>query len=204
MTFAERAVERSLEAHRARVAGEVEALVDAGLRVLRRRGSAGLTVAEVLREAGLSTRAFYRHFRSKDELVLAIYEQEATRANERLRARLTATRSPRAAVEAWIDETLALGFDPRRAHRTRALAAEGARLQADHPAEFGRILDGLLAPLAAALRELPSPDPERDARVVHAVAWAMVAEKLSGSDVTLEAARALVRRFCLPAVGIPA
>lgn len=202
MTFAARAVERSVAARRARAAGEVEALVDAGLRVLRARGAAGLTVAEVLREAGLSTRAFYRHFRSKDELVLAIYEQEAVRAQARLRERMAAARSPQAAVEAWIDETLLLAFDPRRARRTRVLAAEGARLQAEHPTEFARILDGLLEPLAGALRRMAAADPLRDARSVYAVTWGVVAEKLAGDPVGFEEARAHVRRFCLPALGM--
>jgi AcrR family transcriptional regulator len=56
---------------------ERRALIDAGIAVLRRTGSEGCTVADVLEEAGLSTRAFYRHFASKDELVLAIYEHDA-------------------------------------------------------------------------------------------------------------------------------
>jgi AcrR family transcriptional regulator len=202
MTFASRAVERAVEHRRARAADEVEALVEAGMRVLRRRGMAGLTVAEVLAEAGLSTRAFYRHFRTKDELVLAVYEREAHRAHARLWERMGAAPSARLALEAWIDETLALGFDPRRARRTRVLAAEGARLSADHPAEFAAILDGVLEPLGRALAELGSPDPRRDARTVHAVTWELVAEKLGGGDLTLPVARAHVRRFCLPALGL--
>src|SRR3954447_14220094 len=91
-------------------ASERRALIDAGLTVLRRRGSDGCTVADVLAEAGLSTRAFYRHFASKDELVLAIYERDAQPTHVRLRDRLDAAASPRAALEVWIDETLALGF----------------------------------------------------------------------------------------------
>jgi AcrR family transcriptional regulator len=195
-------VERSLAAQRTRATEEIEALVEAGMRVMRARGASGLTVADVLREAGLSTRAFYRHFRTKDELVLAIYEREAVRAHARLRERMAAARSPGEAVEAWIDATLSLAFDPRRARRTRVLAAEGGRLQAEHPAEFARILDGLLEPLATALRGLSGTDPTRDARSIYAVTWGLVAEKLAGGSVTFEEARAHVRRFCLPAVGM--
>ena len=77
-----------------------------------------MTVAEVLAEAGMSTRAFYRHFRSKDELVLAIYEQEAERTTRGCGRAWPRHRRPRAALEAWIDENLALGFDARRARRT--------------------------------------------------------------------------------------
>lgn len=202
MTFAERAAERAVGAQRARAAEEVGALVEAGLAVLRRDGVAGLTVAEVLREAGLSTRAFYRHFQSKDELVLAIYEQDSHRAHARLRERLAAAASARAAVEVWIDETLGLAFDPRRARRTRVLATEGARLQAEHPAEFGRIVDGVLEPLIEILRGVPGADPERAARSIHAVTWGLVVEKLHGGDIWLEEARVHALRFCLPALGM--
>ena len=50
------------------VVDEQQALIDAGLAVLRRNGSEGLTVNDVLAEAELSTRAFYRHFDSKRAL----------------------------------------------------------------------------------------------------------------------------------------
>lgn len=202
MTFAERAAARSVETQRARAADEVGALIEAGLAVLRRDGAAGLTVAEVLREAGLSTRAFYRHFQSKDELVLAIYEQDSHRAQDRLRDRVRAARSSRAALDVWIDETLALGFDGRRARRTRVLAAEGARLQAEHPTEFHAIVRGVLTPLVGILRAIPSPDPERDAHTIHAVTWQLVGAKLHGDGMSLDDARSHVARFCLPGLGL--
>src|SRR5688572_9325376 len=118
MTFAEQAAARATATQRARAAEEGDAVVRAGLAVLARVGVEGLTVAEVLNEAGLSTRAFYRHFHSKDELLLAIYERDATATRERLRARLVKARSPQLAIEAWIDEMLALAFDARRARHT--------------------------------------------------------------------------------------
>src|SRR5262245_66348836 len=107
MSVSSRAAARSVAAHQQRADDEVRALVEAGLAVLRRRGAAGLTVADVLAEAGLSTRAFYRHFQSKDELVLAIYEQEAARRNAAIEAKIAAAPDPRAALQTWIDEMLA-------------------------------------------------------------------------------------------------
>src|SRR5215212_7178075 len=115
----------------AAIVDEQQALIDAGLAMLRRRGSDGLTVNDVLAEAGLSTRAFYRHFDSKDALVLAIYAHDADRARNQMQKRLNDAPSPRAALDIWIDETLGLGFDGRRAARTRPLAREGQRLQAE-------------------------------------------------------------------------
>jgi AcrR family transcriptional regulator len=180
---------------------ERRALIDAGLTVLRRRGSEGCTVADVLAEAGLSTRAFYRHFTSKDELVLAIYERDARPTHARLRERLDAVASSRAALEVWIDETLALGFDTRRARRTQPLAREGLRLQAEFPREFAAMEAGVIDPLVAVLRAFPAADPERDARSIHAVAWALVEERFAGGTLTFEEAKAHVLRFCLPAIG---
>ena len=89
MTVSERAAARS-------VASPAEAGRRRGARAGRSRArgaaprtdAAGLTVAEVLAEAGLSTRAFYRHFQSKDELVLAVFEQEAQRRYAGLEAQL--------------------------------------------------------------------------------------------------------------------
>ena len=201
MTFAEQAAARATATQRARAAEEVDALVRAGLAVLARVGVEGLTVAEVLNEAGLSTRAFYRHFHSKDELLLAIYERDATATRDRLRARLVKARSPQLAIEAWIDETLALAFDARRARHTRPLAREGARLQGEFPAEFAAIVDGVVEPLVEVLRAMGNDQPERDARTIHAIAWQLVSEKLGGSAISAADARAHVLRFCRPALG---
>lgn len=181
---------------------EERALVEAGLAVLRRQGSDGLTVGEVLAEAGLSTRAFYRHFDSKDSLILAIFAYDAKRAREQMGKRLAACETPRAALDVWIDETLALAFDTRRASRTRPLAREGLRLQSHFPGEFDAILAGMLDPLVGVLRALETPDPVRDARSMHAVTWELVVERLHGSPVNRAQARAHVDRFCLPALGL--
>ncbi|GIU87007.1 MAG: TetR family transcriptional regulator [Acidimicrobiia bacterium] len=202
MGITEEAVARAVAPHRARAEAEVAALVEAALAVLERSGVDGLTVADVLAQAGLSTRAFYRHFRSKDELVLAIYERDARATTQRLVERLDAAPDPAAAVATWVDETLALAFDPRRARRTRPLAREGLRLRGEHPARFAAILAGVVEPLAAVLRTVPTPDPERDAASIHAVTWAVVEEKLAGGGPTRDEARAHVLRFCLAAVGL--
>jgi AcrR family transcriptional regulator len=201
-------VERSIAGVRQRAESEVACLVDAGLTVLGRAGGAGLTVAAVLEESGLATRAFYRHFASKDELLLAVYERDAVASMERMRERLRAANGPRAALDEWIDETLSLGFDTRRADRTRTLAAEGAWLRHELPSEFAAIHDGLLTPLRDVLADgrargvFPHAQPAADARSIHAVTWALVEARLAGAPRPgRRGARAQVLRFCLPALG---
>ncbi len=207
MGISEAALARTLEPARARAEREVEGLVGAALRVLRRKGYARATVADVLREARLSSRAFYRHFRSKDELFLAVFERDSRESGRRMQERLDALPDPPARLAGWVDELLSLGYDPRRARRTRLLAEEAAGLRAAHPREFLAISEAVYAPLVrilAAAREagqLPGARPDEDARSIHAVAWSLVEARLGGAGPPdAEAARAHVLRFCLPAL----
>jgi len=77
---------------------EVEQLLTAAEAVLARGGYAGLRVDDVLDEARLSTRAFYRHFRGKSELFLALFDREAALAGERAAATFRWSRSPASAA----------------------------------------------------------------------------------------------------------
>src|SRR3954462_752635 len=115
----DRAVERAVRVAKERARDDVQLLVASGRKLLHRDGAADMTIADVLTEAGLSTRAFYRHFASKSDLLLAIYDDELERSRPRLQRRLDAAADPREGLEAWIDELLATGFEPRRNERTR-------------------------------------------------------------------------------------
>ena len=52
------------------------------------------TVAEIVREAGLSNQAFYRHFASKDDLVAAIVDAGARRLASYVEHRMAAFDDP--------------------------------------------------------------------------------------------------------------
>ncbi len=208
MKISDQLVDRSVQPARDRAEQEVRSLIAAALTVLRGSGGSSLTVADVLAEAGLSTRAFYRHFASKDELVLAVFEQEQQRSTARLMAKVEAAAGPRAALAAWVDETLALAYEPRRARRTQILWIEGARLRSEFPAEFDAIVGSLLEPLTAILRAgraegvFPLTDPEADAASIHAVVWNAAQRRLDGAPVPPRATvRAQLLRFCLGAIG---
>ena len=177
---------------------------------MRRNGYAAASVADLLDEAGLSTRAFYRHFDSKDALLRAMYRRDADAVAAELRAATEAAPDPVAALEAWLDGFLALFFDPRRVGRAAVMVSEGSRRAAGYHEEQERAEAAIVAPLAEVLRRgnaagaLHSMAPTRDAYAVYAVATSA-----SGSKRTVEAgrfdraaARAHVMRFCWPALGL--
>jgi AcrR family transcriptional regulator len=209
MGVAEVVTERSIRGAQLRAEHEVSQLIEAAFAVLRREGSVNLTVGDVLAEAGLSTRAFYRHFTSRDELVLAVFDREQERALVRLETDMARATGPQAKLEAWIDTTLALGFDKRRAHRTQVLAVEGVRLQQGFPEQFAQSQRNMTAPLIAVLEDglnagvFPTAQPKSDARSLHAIVWNLVERALRGESLTREEARVHALRFCLPPLGVP-
>src|SRR5258708_2207715 len=72
------------------------------------------SVQDILAEAGLSTRAFYRHFASKDDLIVAMYRSDSQRVASELTEAITTSSTPARAVEAWIEHLLSIAYDPRR------------------------------------------------------------------------------------------
>src|SRR5215469_3225005 len=55
-----------------------ERIVDAAATALRARGIDGVSVADIMADAGLTHGGFYAHFRSKEELVGAALKRAAT------------------------------------------------------------------------------------------------------------------------------
>ena len=65
---------------------ERQLLLDASVRVMSENGYDGTSVNDILEEAGLSTRAFYRQFDSKQALLTALIERERDRVAHSPRA----------------------------------------------------------------------------------------------------------------------
>src|SRR5438128_323501 len=131
--ISQRLVDRTVASRRDTATAELERLLRAARTVLVRHGYDGLRVDEVLAEAGLSTRAFYRHFQGKSELFLALFDEETARAAERLRVIVDAAVGPEAKVRAWVEAVLDLAYDARLGRRTGMFAAEGPRLAREFP-----------------------------------------------------------------------
>ena len=141
-------------------------------------------------------RAFYRHFASKSDLLLAIYDHEVERYRPRLQRRLDAAATPREGLEAWIDELLAAGFEPRRGERTRAMFTWAMPLATGVPgrvrapcAPRSPIRSKRCSQAGLADGTFPNAEPRRHALFIRALTWELVEEHLSGAPIDVAVAR---------------
>ena len=95
-------------------------VMDAATRLMIRKGYADLSVVEILAETGLSTRSFYRHFESKEALVVALLQREGEAMGRSLGQAVALAHGPVAAVDAWLECFLDVHYEPKRcrAHRS--------------------------------------------------------------------------------------
>jgi len=181
-------------------------IMDAASRLL----SAGraLSVTDVLEGASLSTRAFYRHFESKDALLLALFRRDSERVNSHLEAAIAAAATPQAALVGWIEGTLRLLDDPRRRNRVavfgsedvtraRGLGAERQRIQQSQIETLARIISAGLADGSFPKASLPG-----DARALQAACSKALDDQITQvAALSAEQAAAEISDFALRALG---
>jgi AcrR family transcriptional regulator len=178
------------------------------LEVLRRNGGQDATVADILDEAGLSTRAFYRHFETKEDAIRDLYRRDAESFSAHLWRQIDAANDPRDALEVWVNEILGLAYDRRRAERVSAMRSPiVARIVAGTREEqLGT--DLLEQPLRSVLESglaqglFPLARPELDIRTIRAIAFEAISWARTGV-VKLSRREALehILRFSRAALG---
>jgi AcrR family transcriptional regulator len=179
----ERAVAaRTLQGRAEAYAEEIRSLIDAAYAVMRRDGTLDPRVSDIVREAGLSNQAFYRHFRGKDELLLAVLDDGQRRLVSYLEARLARVEPGAARVRAWIEGVLEQARNPEAAANTRPFTANGARLADRFPEESARSREQVVGPLRAAVAEAGG-DPEHDPDAIYHLAMGRAGDAIARSEV---------------------
>jgi AcrR family transcriptional regulator len=163
---AHRVASRTLARRTEAYADEVRRLVDAGYAVMRRTGTLDPRVTDIVREARLSNQAFYRHFRGKDELLVAILDDGRRQLLEYLEHRMARAEPGAARVRAWVGGVMEQARNPAAADNTRPFAINNARLADRFPAEVARSEELLVVPLRDAVADAGG-DPRRDADVIY-------------------------------------
>ena len=130
---AERVASRTLSVRSEAYADEVRRLVAAGYAVMRRTGTLDPRVQDIVREAGLSNQAFYRHFRGKDELLVAILDDGQRQLLTYLEHRMAGAEPAAARVRAWVAGVMEQARNRAAADNTRPFAINNARLAARDP-----------------------------------------------------------------------
>jgi AcrR family transcriptional regulator len=179
-------------------------LMDAALKVMRVNGFQAASVQDILDEAGLSTRAFYRQFRSKDDLLLAMFRTASARDVDAVARRVGDAANPLNGLLAWVDEMLAIAFDRRRLSRM-VMFNHVARQMSDFEDEVAYMRAALTRPLVEVLSggasdgSFPSTDPAEDASTIFDLLWSVGGP---ARRLERETARQHLLRFCLPALGV--
>ncbi|XVQ11472.1 TetR/AcrR family transcriptional regulator [Spirillospora sp. CA-255316] len=106
-SWADRAADRSPSVQRSRTRSvrQVKGIVDAARRLIHTKGSS-FTTQELAKEAGIALQTFYRHFAGKDQLLLAVFEEELTTAAVRIDAAISRLPDPVARLRFFITSTL--------------------------------------------------------------------------------------------------
>lgn len=166
---------------------ERESILRAAYDLVGSADGEAVTVADILAAVGLSTRAFYRHFRSKDELILTMYRTASERVSEELSRAIVEAADPAAALEAWIRHHLSVVYEARRARQASVLTSTEVRAtpgieQAIH--EDARVRRMMLAEvLRAGSRQgvfTAVTDPDEDARAIGSVVMGLIDARLAG------------------------
>jgi len=174
-------IPRDLAQHQA----EELAFMRAAYRLIGRNNPEPMGVQDILVESGLSTRAFYRHFASKDELIIAMYRADSQLGAAKLFEAIASSTSLAAAVEAWVNYWMEIIYDSRRGKAVRMLASAEARGTAGFRSvetESNLVSVTVLTQIFAAGRkagQFPTVEPENDARCLQAAVHALLQARLN-------------------------
>jgi AcrR family transcriptional regulator len=160
------------------ILSERDAIMRAAYRLISQGGGSGTattSIENILRAAKVNRRIFYRHFATKDDLIIAMQEWAGDLILADLRKAVAAAETPAAAIAAWIEDYLSIGWQEARFRDALAFmswevtATPG--IAAALEATYARHRDLLTETLAAGLADgsLPNARPELDSFAIQAV-----------------------------------
>jgi AcrR family transcriptional regulator len=198
-----RVVDRGLEARRAAAREEIERLVASALSVIERTGSLDPKVSDILADARLSNQAFYRHFKSKHELLVAVLDEGIRGLADYLERRMSGAATPRESIREWIRGMAAQARNSSGAQATRPFALARGRLAESFGTEVSQSEAQLTAPLRRALEaavvsgDLPRARAAADAEMLYLLMMGWVEARLIEGRIPEESEVEDVESFAL-------
>jgi uncharacterized protein (TIGR00369 family) len=130
------------EAHEAEPATRDARFIKTAVEILGETGRTDFTVQEVVARSKTSLRAFYQHFSSKDELLIALLERTMARSAKAWRAE-TAGLDSTAAIKLIIDRISAEPESSTQDSLNRAMNLYNQHLSETRPRDYARVLSPL-------------------------------------------------------------
>lgn len=116
--------------------------IKTAVEILRETGRTDFTVQEVVARSKTSLRAFYQHFSSKDELLLALLERTMAQSAQAWRAEIEGLDST-AALKLVIDRISAQPESTTQDSLNRAMSLYNQHLAETRPRDYARVLSPL-------------------------------------------------------------
>jgi len=175
----ERSASRVLEVGRDQILERSRQLVEAAYELLENEGLDGLTIRAVLKNTGLSRRAFYERFAGKDDLMLAVFEHTILLAARHYGEQVSELADPMERLKLIVTSivtgrnTQASERQQSSGHRGAAMSREHLRLAESRPDDLQLALEPLISLIAQLLSDgmkvgaIRNDDPRRMATLVY-------------------------------------
>ncbi|PND58954.1 TetR family transcriptional regulator [Mycobacterium sp. ENV421] len=196
------AVVRALDDRQREAAEDVERILAAALRVLQRVSPDAPRVSDIVAEAGVSNKAFYRYFAGKDDLMLAVMERGAAMVVSYLEHQMAKEATPKGKITRWITGALAQVADPELIGMSRALLVQMSDSDKRRLGEE-EILAAMRELLVEPIRQLGSSDPQRDADAVFVCTVGTMRRYVNSTDQPGRKDINHLVGFCLGGLGLP-
>lgn len=149
-TWRDRALERSLRGARAKAMSRSDRFIEVAMELLSETGRTDFTVQELVERSKTSLRSFYQHFGSKDELLLALFEEVIRLSSEDWRHLVSEQEDCVAGLETLVLTMYAQAIDQTLGGVSRALTSYHLQLAESRPSDYARVL----APMKDLILEL--------------------------------------------------
>jgi len=196
------AVDRALAKQKVEATREVEAILDAALRVAERSAPAPPRVADIVAEAGTSNQAFYKYFAGKDDLMNAVFERGVARLHGYLVHQMAKESDPAKQIAAWIRGILTQVTDQTAARQSAAVTRQLARVPEQRDTAGAGPLTQLGRMLVEPIARAGSSDPERDAQVIQEAVMGTMQRHFTQLTAPDKAERDHIIAFCLRGLSI--
>ncbi|EHB54805.1 regulatory protein TetR [Mycolicibacterium rhodesiae JS60] len=195
------AVVRALDDRQREATAEVERILSAAITVMQRVSPDAPRVSDIVAEAGVSNKAFYRYFAGKDDLMLAVMERGVRLVVSYLEHQMAKENTPVGQITRWISGSLAQVADPELIGMSRALVGQMSASDKRRMGEeetMAAMRDLLLGPI----RDLGSADPRRDADAVFVCTVGTMRRYVDSTDQPGRKDISHLVGFCLRGLGV--